>query len=951
MFIARPSAQLHLTVCCSSYLMNDGLLEEEEEEEVQEEGSWDVEAAGLQSGEDVVAFFAKNGAQCPVKFITLNRSETGTQYRPYDLDVVSPRAVHTDHYTMSRHGIVHVRPGVATSFQPLATWMRESSQFNVLSSIGTFKNYLLRKCFNSWCHNVRFKLYCQQRKKLAAKLFLGMESFCIPLLNIKECTLETDSVCLLDSQASKPYESAQFVEHQTTKRALAAKELEQAMDKMQIIVQEVCKSVKNLASTKDAFSALGNWDYESKAGGDKAKSMQQMKQEDMDRKALVQRSENEARMLVDFIRLMDYVVVGHIVGLVINTMDDFLKELRKPRKVGLFSTDIHFTTDSTCFAPDQSSILGMINGIVDATINSANSVSRIIFTQPFGAIMANVITDSPHVGSIIRSSPRFQTLLQNITDKLVSDFTEAEEYVHVFDPVRDIYLFDQTWDFEAYRTADITKLRETLHNLDEWEKELDKMRTGGATGVLHVESRKLKSKLIPLNQTKLDQMKGLLIKLARERCALQVEDYKHRIQSQEERPSHLTAFSAQLEKLNVLATEIGPVKVATESVEEMYSLLKSYGAKISTEDEVQLDSLREVEANYDEEAEKAEAFIADSKKEQIDSLDSSIARLTEQVAQENASVSEGIFIDASHTDDTSPAMAELDMVRQKMENFEKLSKQYSSMQEQFGEQVNEPKNLIDFKAKFDLYTNQWESLTKWNNDYKHWMESDMKLHDFEAINKDVMNYFKDSFAIHKKLNNEVSGCLKERAMEFKAKMPNILDLGNPSMKPRHWAKLFKAMGKPYHDDLVFCLKELLDYGCLDHMDLVGELSATASGEAQLEESLIAIEKGWTDMKFITLSYRDSADVFVLGPLEETSTLLEDNQVTLQTMMGSRFISGVQDEVETWEKKLALLSETLDEWNACQKQWMYLETIFSKNNSLESASRWPEAAAGRSPIER
>ena len=188
-------------------------------------------------------------------------------------------------------------------------------------------------------------------------------------------------------------------------------------------------------------------------------------------------------------------------------------------------------------------------------------------------------------------------------------------------------------------------------------------------------------------------------------------------------------------------------------------------------------------------------------------------------------------------------------------------------------------------------------------------------------------------------------------MEFKAKMPNILDLGNPSMKPRHWAKLFKAMGKPYHDDLVFCLKELLDYGCLDHMDLVGKLSATASGEAQLEESLIAIEKGWTDMKFITLSYRDSADVFVLGPLEETSTLLEDNQVTLQTMMGSRFISGVQDEVETWEKKLALLSETLDEWNACQKQWMYLETIFSKNNSLESASRWPEAAAGRSPIER
>jgi len=57
------------------------------------------------------------------------------------------------------------------------------------------------------------------------------------------------------------------------------------------------------------------------------------------------------------------------------------------------------------------------------------------------------------------------------------------------------------------------------------------------------------------------------------------------------------------------------------------------------------------------------------------------------------------------------------------------------------------------------------------------------------------------------------------------------------------------------------------------------------------------------------------------------TLLEDNQVALQTMLGSRFISGVQSLVEVWEKKLSLLSETLDEWVTCQRNWMYLETIF------------------------
>lgn len=32
-------------------------------------------------------------------------------------------------------------------------------------------------------------------------------------------------------------------------------------------------------------------------------------------------------------------------------------------------------------------------------------------------------------------------------------------------------------------------------------------------------------------------------------------------------------------------------------------------------------------------------------------------------------------------------------------------------------------------------------------------------------------------------------------------------------------------------------------------------------------------------------------------------------------------------VEAWEKRLGLLSETLDEWVAVQRNWMYLETIF------------------------
>lgn len=152
----------------------------------------------------------------------------------------------------------------------------------------------------------------------------------------------------------------------------------------------------------------------------------------------------------------------------------------------------------------------------------------------------------------------------------------------------------------------------------------------------------------------------------------------------------------------------------------------------------------------------------------------------------------------------------------------------------------------------------------------------------------------------------------------------ILELGNPNMKGRHWEKVYAALQQPWYEGLSFCLEDLLSYNILNHADLVSETSAAASGEAQLEDSLETIQTGWADMEFVCLNHRDQNNIYILGGLDDIFMLLEDNQVTLQTMMGSRFIMGVREEVETWSKKLGLLSETIDEWVACQRNWMYLE---------------------------
>jgi dynein heavy chain len=188
--------------------------------------------------------------------------------------------------------------------------------------------------------------------------------------------------------------------------------------------------------------------------------------------------------------------------------------------------------------------------------------------------------------------------------------------------------------------------------------------------------------------------------------------------------------------------------------------------------------------------------------------------------------------------------------------------------------------------------------------------------------------------------------------------------GNPNLKHRHWEKLFKSINVSYIPDMPFSLSILINGGIMIYKDLITETSVShllislfyifyfffifffflscvkvfliflllllfffsymqgaASGESQLEASLAKIQKIWDVTKFNVNNHRDQPNLYVLGSLEEIFTVLEDNQVTLQTMLGSRFIGGIQERVEEWAKKLAVLSETLDEWVACQRNWM------------------------------
>jgi len=128
--------------------------------------------------------------------------------------------------------------------------------------------------------------------------------------------------------------------------------------------------------------------------------------------------------------------------------------------------------------------------------------------------------------------------------------------------------------------------------------------------------------------------------------------------------------------------------------------------------------------------------------------------------------------------------------------------------------------------------------------------------------------------------------------------------------------------------LNFNLHQLLSAGVDAHFEKVEEISAFACGEAAILKTVADISVTWEETSFTVRPYRDTKDRFFITEIDDLITTLEDNQMTIQTSMGSKYVAEIRDEVEQWEKRLGYISDVIDEWLVFQKSWMYLENIFN-----------------------
>lgn len=72
-------------------------------------------------------------------------------------------------------------------------------------------------------------------------------------------------------------------------------------------------------------------------------------------------------------------------------------------------------------------------------------------------------------------------------------------------------------------------------------------------------------------------------------------------------------------------------------------------------------------------------------------------------------------------------------------------------------------------------------------------------------------------------------------------------------------------------------------------DEIAVISMEASQEALLEDLLAKVVQRWLSIEFTVVQYKEIKDTYIMGPLEDVTSALEDSMVTMSTILSSKYV--------------------------------------------------------------
>lgn len=163
--------------------------------------------------------------------------------------------------------------------------------------------------------------------------------------------------------------------------------------------------------------------------------------------------------------------------------------------------------------------------------------------------------------------------------------------------------------------------------------------------------------------------------------------------------------------------------------------------------------------------------------------------------------------------------------------------------------------------------------------------------------------------------------------------PMLGELKSEAVRDRHWTKIWKQIkpGKRY-SPVSMTLGDVWDLNLVATEIIVKDIIMQAQGEMALEEFLKQVRETWTGYGLELVNYQNKCRL--IRGWDDLFAKCSENLNSLQAMRHSPYYKEFEEEAASWEDKLNRVHVLFDVWIDVQRQWVYLEGVFTGNADIK-----------------
>ncbi|THY74507.1 dynein heavy chain [Aureobasidium pullulans] len=164
--------------------------------------------------------------------------------------------------------------------------------------------------------------------------------------------------------------------------------------------------------------------------------------------------------------------------------------------------------------------------------------------------------------------------------------------------------------------------------------------------------------------------------------------------------------------------------------------------------------------------------------------------------------------------------------------------------------------------------------------------------------------------------------------------PILSDLRSDAVKERHWIKIFKALRPSQrYSSISMTLGDIWDLQLGPSEVIIRDVITQAQGEMALEEFLRQVKDTWQNYALELVNYQNRCRL--IRGWDDLFAKCSEHLNSLQAMRHSPYYKVFEEDASSWEERLNRVHLLFDVWIDVQRQWVYLEGVFTGNVDIKT----------------